>query len=132
MSDLDVWVEIADVEQVPVDRGVAALVGGVAVAIFRLRATDTEPESWFCIQHADPVTGSPVLARGLVGSRGDVPTVASPIYKERYDLRTGVGLDDPTQVLRTHEVRVAHGVVSVRLTAAKADIDLTVEKVTAG
>ena len=35
-----------------------------------------------------------MLARGIVGTRGDVPFVASPMHKHAFDLRTGRCLDD--------------------------------------
>ena len=48
----------------------------------------------------DPVSGAAVLSRGIVGTRGAAPTVASPMHKQVYDLRTGECLD-------LHGVRVA-------------------------
>lgn len=108
MSD---WVPICDVSRVRPDRGVAALVGDDAVAIFRLSPTErSKPDEWRGVSHIDPATGSPVMARGLVGSIGAapliVPTVASPLFKQRYNLRTGHCLDDETLRLETYEVRV--------------------------
>ena len=35
-----------------------------------------------------------MIARGIVGTRGDVPFVASPMHKNAFDLRTGRCLDD--------------------------------------
>ncbi len=93
------------------ERGVAALVGGVQVAVFRLA-----DGSLRAVGHRDPFCGANVIARGIVGSRGQVPTVASPMYKQVFDLDTGVCLDDPTVGLGSHPVEVdADGVVRVRL-----------------
>ena len=84
------------------DRGVAALVDGTQVALFLLADTGEV----FAVSHRDPFTGSNVIARGLVGSRGDAPTVASPLHKQVFDLRTGVCLDDPAVALGTWPVEV--------------------------
>jgi nitrite reductase (NADH) small subunit len=54
-----------------------------------------------------------VMSRGIVGSRGDVPTVASPMFKQVYDLRTGQCLDDPTVSLPVHPVEIVDGQVLV-------------------
>ena len=104
-------------DRVRPDRGVAALVGDDMVALFRVGG---DQEQWFAIDHLDPVTGAPVMARGLVGSTdgadaegGDAPTVASPIYKERYDLRTGMGIGND-HAAKTWDVRVVDGMVEVR------------------
>ncbi|MEM7093408.1 MAG: nitrite reductase (NAD(P)H) small subunit [Actinomycetota bacterium] len=109
------WIDVADVGDVIEDRGVAVLVAGRPVAVFRLRTVADGSELWVAVDHVDPLTGSPVIARGLVGSLVDgTPTVASPIHKQRYDLLTGRGIDDDSAlsiyaVRRTHD-RVLVGV----------------------
>lgn len=70
------------------ERGAAALVDGVQVALFRL-ADDTV----LAVQNRDPFSGANVVARGIVGSVGDTPTVTSPMHKQVWDLRTGECLD---------------------------------------
>ena len=54
-----------------------------------------------------------ILARGIVGTRGDVPVVASPMHKQAYDLRTGQCLDDAAVRVPTYDVRVDDGLVLV-------------------
>ena len=41
------------------------------------------------VDNRDPFTGRNVLSRGIVGSRAGTPTVASPLRKQAFDLRTG-------------------------------------------
>jgi nitrite reductase (NADH) large subunit len=94
------------VELVTSDRGVR-VDGGVAV--FRLSTGEV-----LAIDEVDPFSGAPVLARGIVGEVDGVPTVASPMYKQRFDLRTGRCLDDPDVAVRTHEVVVSDGRIAVR------------------
>ncbi len=64
-----------------------------------------------------------MLARGIVGTRGDVPFVASPMHKHAFDLRTGRCLDDPEVGVPVYDVRVVEGVVLVggRRPAATTD-----------
>ncbi|WBQ04075.1 nitrite reductase small subunit NirD [Kribbella sp. CA-293567] len=90
------------------ERGVAALVGERQIALFR-----TYDGSVFALGNQDPVSGANVMSRGIVGSRGDVPTVASPMFKQVYDLRTGICLDDPSLALTVYPVRIAGGQVIV-------------------
>jgi nitrite reductase (NADH) small subunit len=103
------WVTVCPLEQLDLDRGVAALVSGVQVALFR--TTD----GLYAIDNFDPVAGAYVLSRGIVGSRGGVPTVASPLHKQAYDLRTGACLDLPGVSVARHQVRCQDGMVEVRL-----------------
>lgn len=109
------WTTICDVDRLPLDRGVAALVDGEAVAVFRLH-----DELIFAVDHVDPCTGVPVLARGLVGSAGDRPVVASPLHKQRFELATGECLDDETVSVRTWQVRVRDGQVEIARAAERA------------
>ncbi|GAA1698837.1 nitrite reductase small subunit NirD [Kribbella yunnanensis] len=90
------------------DRGVAALVGEVQIALFRLHDGTV-----FAIGNQDPFSGANVMSRGIVGSRGDVPTVASPMFKQVFDLRTGVCLDDPEVSLPVYPVEIVDGMVRV-------------------
>ena len=109
--DAVAWQEVCRLEDLPRERGAAALVGGVQVALFR-----TFDDTVHAVQQWDPYCGANVMARGIVGSRGDRPTVASPMYKQVFDLATGACLDpqgkDPV-ALRTHPVQVRAGVVFV-------------------
>ncbi|MBE7325412.1 nitrite reductase small subunit NirD [Nocardioides sp. Y6] len=95
-------------DQVPVEGGVTALVGGRAVAIFRTFDGDVHATCNY-----DPWSHASVMSRGIVGSRGDVPFVASPMHKQAFDLRNGQCLDDETVRLPVFDVHVVDGVVWV-------------------
>jgi nitrite reductase (NADH) small subunit len=90
--------------------GEVALLGTEQVALVRL--TDEEV---YAVDHHDPHTRAPVMARGIVGSRGDRPTIASPLHKEVYDLGTGECFTDPSLVLRTYRTRIVGGMIEVEL-----------------
>ena len=47
-----------------------------------------------------------MLSRGIVGDRGGVPKIASPMYKQSFDLRTGQCLDDPAVTIPRYDARV--------------------------
>lgn len=110
------WIETCAYDHLLPDRGVCALVGTHQVAIFRLSATDECPDGeLFAISNYDPFSKAFVISRGIVGSKGGVPKVASPVFKQSFDLRTGDCLDDPTVGLPTFDVRVRSGIVEVAL-----------------
>jgi nitrite reductase (NADH) small subunit len=92
------------------DRGVAALVDGVAVAVFVLG-----DGSLHAIDNIDPISGASVLSRGIIGEVDGAPTVASPMYKQRFDLRSGRCLDDDEATVRVHDARLIDGHIVVRL-----------------
>ncbi|XTZ15980.1 nitrite reductase small subunit NirD [Micromonospora echinospora] len=109
MSTTQGWTPVCGHDRLELDRGVAALVDGVQVALFRTL------DGLFAIDNRDPVSGAYVLSRGLVGSRDGVPTLASPLHKQVYDLRTGACLDRPGAAVTRHGVRCRDGMVEVRL-----------------
>jgi nitrite reductase (NADH) small subunit len=102
------WISVCPYPRLEPERGVAALVCGTPVAVFRLHDGTVR-----AIGNVDPFTGASVLSRGIVGSRGDAPTVASPLHKQVYDLRTGVCLDAPDVRVPVYPVRLREGHVEV-------------------
>lgn len=87
--------------------GEAALVDGEQIALFRLPG-----DKLHAVGNIDPRTRAAVMARGIVGSRGAAPTIASPLHKEVYDLATGTCLSGG-EGLPTYPVRSVDGVVEV-------------------
>ena len=105
------WAAVCRYEDLQPERGVAALLGDTQIALFRLF-----DGSLHAIGNQDPFTGVFVLTRGIVGTRGEIPTVASPLHKQVFDLRTGWCLDDNGDGLvsvPTYDVRVRGGIVEV-------------------
>jgi nitrite reductase (NADH) small subunit len=105
------WTAVCRYQDLLPERGAAALLGDLQVALFRTATGEVH-----AIGNIDPFTGAAVLSRGIVGSRGDVPTVASPLHKQVFDLRTGWCLDDNADGLvsvPTYAVRVRRGIVEV-------------------
>jgi nitrite reductase (NADH) small subunit len=106
------WHPICPVDRLLPDRGVAALVEGVPVAVFLLRTGEL-----FALDNLDPCSGANVMSRGLIGDAGGVPTVASPMFKQRFDLLTGQCLDDPDRRVTVHHARIVDDVIEVALGA---------------
>jgi nitrite reductase (NADH) small subunit len=102
------WQDICALERLTVERGSAALVAGRPVALFRLDGDEV-----LAVDDVDPFWDVPVLSRGLVGCVGGRDTVASPLLKQRFDLRTGQCLDDPSVAVGSWPVRVHQGRVEV-------------------
>lgn len=102
------WTAVCRYQELEPERGVAALIGDEQVALFRSFHGEL-----FAVSNFDPINGAYVMSRGIVGSRGEIPTVASPLHKQVYDLRTGECLDVPGVALRTYPVRCRGDVVEV-------------------
>ncbi len=110
----ETWVGICDAAEIIPNTGVAALVEGRHVAVFRVTAADGS-DQFFAIDNVDPRSGASVLSRGLIGSLGDRIVVASPLYKNHFDLRNGDCLEAMEQSVRAYKVQVDGGQVMVSL-----------------
>jgi nitrite reductase (NADH) small subunit len=102
------WVPVCRLDRIVPDTGVAAVVAGIQIAVFRLRDGQVH-----AIDNLDPCSGANVLSRGIVGDVGGRVFVASPIHKQRFDLRTGACLDLEKARVTCHPVRVVDGTVEV-------------------
>jgi nitrite reductase (NADH) small subunit len=101
---------VCAVDDILPDTGVCALLEGRHVAVFRVGH-----DRFHAIDNVDPKSGASVLARGLVGNLGERVVVASPLYKNHFDLATGECLEAPEQSVRAHAVKVDGGRVLVAL-----------------
>jgi nitrite reductase (NADH) small subunit len=102
------WTAVCEARDIVPDTGVCALVGGRHVAVFRVG-----DDQFFAIGNVDPKSGASVLARGLVGSLGERVVVASPLYKQHFDLATGECLEDPGHPVPAYAARIEDGRVWV-------------------
>lgn len=110
-DDAPRWTAVCTPEDILPDTGVCALVEGVHVAIFHVAAK----QAFLAIDNVDPKSRASVLSRGLVGNLGDRIVVASPLYKNHFDLYSGECLEAPEHSVRAHAVRVHEGRVQVAL-----------------
>lgn len=90
--------------------GEAVLVDGAQIALVVVG-----PDEIYAVDNRDPKTDAYVMARGIVGSRGERATLASPLLKQVYDLATGACLDDPALLLDTYRTRVVGGMIEIEV-----------------
>jgi nitrite reductase (NADH) small subunit len=108
------WIDVCALEDIVPMTGVCALLGRKQVAIFRVIG---EVEELFALSNFDPFSKAFVLSRGIVGDKAGVPKVASPVFKQNFDLRTGQCLDDPAVSVKSYPVRLRSGRVEVFMSA---------------
>ena len=109
LTGSEAWEDVCALGEILPATAVCALVAGRQVAVVRT----AEPDAVYAIGNFDPFSKAFVLSRGIVGDRGGVPKIASPIYKQCFDLRTGECLADPQVRLPIFEVRIERGRVLV-------------------
>lgn len=81
--------------------GVCALYNDEQIALFYI--PDHSP-SVFAVSNHDPIGKANVLSRGIVGDLQTKLVVASPLYKQHFELATGLCLEDKTVNIKTYAV----------------------------
>ncbi|MCP8900391.1 nitrite reductase small subunit NirD [Gilvimarinus xylanilyticus] len=103
------WIEVCDKNALDSDTGVCALINGKQIAVFYVGKLDEV----FAIDNYDPIGKANVLSRGIIGTQGEHICVASPLYKEHYDLRTGECLENSDIRVTAYAVKIENGKVLI-------------------
>ena len=101
-TSMSAWTTVCTIDDIHPGTGVCALFEGEQVALFR----PGKSEEVFAISNFDPIGKANVMSRGMTGSIGDRMVVASPLYKQHFDLLNGECLEDDTVKVKTFSVRV--------------------------
>jgi assimilatory nitrate reductase catalytic subunit len=101
-------VRVCPLEAIVPNAGVAALVDGEQVAVFRL-----EDDSIHAVGNRDPFSRANVLSRGIVGDLKGALVVASPVYKQHFNLQTGHCVEDASARIPVYAARVEEGWIVV-------------------
>ncbi len=86
------WQTVCLQEDLVPGSGVCVLFENKQVALFYVG----KPLSLYAIANYDPFSQANVLSRGIVGSLKDQLVVASPIFKQHFNLQSGDCLEDDT------------------------------------
>jgi nitrite reductase (NADH) small subunit len=105
------WMDVCALEDIAPDTGECALVDGAQIALLRVGDGDAV----YAIDNFDPFSHAYVLSRGIVGERGGVPKVASPMYKQSFSLISGECLDDASVRVAVYPTRVTGGRIELQL-----------------
>lgn len=101
------WLNVCSVDDLQKDSGICAWVNGEQVAIFYVQNTV------YAVNNFDPFGNANVLSRGVIGDLKGQIVVASPLYKQHFNLQTGVCLEDENVVLPVYASRIENGAVQI-------------------
>lgn len=112
------WNTICQQQDLLAGVGVCALHQGQQVAVFLA----ADGNALYALSNYDAVAQANVMSRGLIGSAGEDLYIASPVYKQRYNLLTGQCLDDDTLSLETFTVRASNNSIQLLIEPHKAPL----------
>lgn len=106
------WIDVCGIGDLQPNSGVCVLVTGKQIAIFYM----AEDDALYALGNYDPIGKANVLSRGMIGDLQGQPVVASPLYKQHYNLLTGACLEDSNVSVPAYAVRIAGDRVEVGMT----------------
>lgn len=109
MSEVNQWEAICASSDLSPNIGVRALVGQKQIAIFKVK------DAVYAIDAIDPFTKMAVLSRGIIGDLDGQIVVASPIYKQHFNLQSGACLEDEGVKVETYAIRDNNGKIEISL-----------------
>lgn len=104
------WETICDINDVPKNAGVAALVNGHQIAIFNMEGSFYATDNW-C-----PFANANVISRGILCSLKDRVWVASPMYKQHFSLEDGSCMEDDSVSIGVYDISADSGSIEVDTT----------------
>ena len=105
------WIDICQLNDILPNMGRCALFEGQQVAIFRVIKAGNE--FLYAVNNYCPFSQANVISRGIIGSVADAVVVASPLYKQHFDLENGQCIEDTDVSLKTYAVRVNGNLVQL-------------------
>ena len=105
------WIDICALEDIVPNTGVCALVEETQVAVFRVQVKDEDRV--YALSNYDPFSKANVLSRGILGDRQGIYKVASPIYKQNFNLLTGECLDNDEVKVPVYPTKVVEGRIQI-------------------
>jgi nitrite reductase (NADH) small subunit len=97
------WEAVCDRRDLVAGAGVCVLVGSEQVALFYL---PDEDRALYALSNRDPIGKANVLSRGILGDIHGQLVVASPLYKQHFNLVTGACLEDDAVRIQVYEARL--------------------------
>jgi len=98
-------VDICALTDLNENAGTAALVDDIQLALFYVKKL----EKVYALSNYDPFSEANVLSRGIIGSLGNQLVVASPIYKQHFNLETGQCIEDEKVSIPAYPVEIING-----------------------
>lgn len=105
------WHDICAESELVDNSGICALIEDQQIAIFTLVTQGSR--QLYAVSNWDPIGKANVIYRGIIGSVGETPVVASPLYKEHYSLETGLCIEKDEVSLQTFEIQLRDGRILV-------------------
>lgn len=94
------FIKICQLTDLIENAGVPALLGKTPIALFYVKG------QVFAMNNFDPIGEASVMSRGIIGRIKGVLVVASPLYKQHFNLQTGECMEQPEVSIAVYAVEL--------------------------
>ena len=102
------YIEVCKLDDLTPYSGQCALVNDKQVALFRM----DESDSIYAVGNYDPIGKANVLSRGIIGEVNGEKVIASPLYKQHFNLKTGQCIQEDVSI-PVYDVKIESGIVLI-------------------
>lgn len=106
------WQAVCTLSDLIANSGICVLLEGQQIAIFYLPEEDI---SLFAVSNWDPLGKANVISRGILGDIDGKLVVASPLYKQHFELATGACIEEPEEALISYPICLQDEQVMIQL-----------------
>ena len=97
------WFDVCELADILPSMGRCALFNSKQIAIFRV-FNSAGVEEFYAIDNYCPFSHANTLSRGITGNLNGKTVIASPLYKQHFDLTSGECLEDETASVKTYPI----------------------------
>lgn len=94
------FIKICQLSDLIENAGIPALLGQTPIALYYVKG------QVFALDNFDPIGEASVMSRGIIGSIKGELVVASPLYKQHFNLQTGVCVEQPDVSIAVYAVEL--------------------------
>lgn len=106
------WFGICELDDILPSMGRCALFNNKQIAIFRV-FNSAGIETFYAIDNYCPFSNANTLSRGITGNLSGKTVITSPLYKQHFDLSTGICLEDDSVKVSTYPVRLSGSTIQL-------------------
>ncbi|MGI0117504.1 nitrite reductase small subunit NirD [Zooshikella sp. RANM57] len=103
------WDYLCDLNDIPQDSGICVFYQNQQIALFYISRINKV----YAVSNYDPIGKANVISRGIIGSIDEQLVVASPLFKQHFNLTTGECIENPDVCLKIYNVRVFDDLVKI-------------------
>ncbi|MBU2713006.1 nitrite reductase small subunit NirD [Zooshikella sp. WH53] len=104
------WGYLCEFNDIPPNSGICVSYQNQQIALFNVNTI----KKVYAVSNYDPIGKANVISRGIIGTINEQLVVASPLFKQHFNLKTGICIENPKVCLNIYAIRVYSNAVWIK------------------